>query len=110
MTGETGRGCPPSGALARLGNQEEVSRLRAKHLEHLDPEVLATVFDQGRMNQGYDAHVLLPVIRCPVLLLQADPEAGGLTPHEEKAPSLALLPTGKQGVLEGVSHSRLDDQ
>src|SRR5215472_1720977 len=43
---------------------------------------LATVFDQGRMNQGYDAQVLLPAIRCLVLLLQADPEAGGLTPQE----------------------------
>lgn len=100
---------PPLGARARLGNQEEVSRLRAKHLEHLDPEVLATVFDQGRMNQGYDAHVLLPAIRCPVLLLQADPEAGGLTPHEEIAPALALLPRGKHVFLKGVSHAWLHD-
>jgi len=110
MNGETGRGCPPLGALARLGKKVEVSRLRAKHLEHLDPEVLATVFDQGRMNQGYDAHVLLPVIRCPVLLLQADPEAGGLTPHEEMAPALALLPRGKHVFLKGVSHAWLHDQ
>src|SRR5260221_13388394 len=109
MTGETGRGCPPSGALARLGNQEEVSRLRAKHLEHLDPEVLATVFDQGRMNQGYDAHVLLPAIRCPVLLLQADPEAGGLAPPVETAPALALLPKGKHGALQRVSQGLLQD-
>ncbi len=50
----------PLWARARLGSQEEVSRLQAKHLEHLDPEVLATVFDKGRTNQGYDAHVLLP--------------------------------------------------
>jgi len=93
-----------------LGKKVEVSRLRAKHLEHLDPEVLATVFDQGRMNQGYDAHVLLPAIRCPVLLLQADPEAGGLTPHEEIAPALALLPRGKHVFLKGVSHAWLHDQ
>ena len=101
---------PHLGACARLGNQEEVSRLRAKHLEHLDPEVLATVFDQGRMNQGYDAHVLLPAIRWPVLLLQAAPEAGGLTPHEEIAPALALLPRGKHVFLKGVSHAWLHDQ
>src|SRR5260221_11964836 len=105
MTGETGRGCPPSGALARLGNQEEVSRLRAKHLEHLDPEVLATVFDQGRMNQGYDAHVLLPVIRCPVLLLQADPEAGGLRPHEEMGPGMGPFAMGKQVFVKSGSHA-----
>jgi hypothetical protein len=60
------QGMSPLWARARLGNQEEASRLQAKHLEHLDPEVLVTVFDQGRMNQGYDAHVLLPAIavRC----------------------------------------------
>ena len=104
------QGMSPLWARARLDNQEEVSRLRAKHLEHLDPEVLATFFDQGRMNQGYDAHVLLPAIRCPVLLLQADPEASGLTPHEEIAPALALLPRGKHVFLKGVSHARLHDQ
>ncbi len=100
----------PPNALVGLGNQEDVSRFRAKNLEHLDPEVIATVFDQGRINQGYDAHVLLPAIRCPVLLVQADPEAGGLTPHEEIAPALALLPRGKHVFLKGVSHAWLHDQ
>ena len=89
------------------GREKTASALSLFHL--LDPEVLATVFDQGRMNQGYDAHVLLPAIRCPVLLLQADPEAGGLTPHEEMAPALALLPRGKHVFLKGVSHAWLHD-
>ena len=75
-----------------VGQPERGVSLAGKAPEHLDPEVLATVFDQGRMNQSYDAHVLEPSICCPVLLLQADPEAGGLTPHEERAPHWLSCP------------------
>lgn len=40
----------------------------------------------------------------------AAPEAGGLTPHEEIAPALALLPRGKHVFLKGVSHAWLHNQ
>ncbi len=38
-------------------------------------------------------------------MFRAYSEAGGLTPHEEMAPALALLPRGKHVFLKGVSHA-----
>jgi hypothetical protein len=43
-------------------------------------------------------------------MFRAYSEAGGLTPHEEMAPALALLPRGKHVFLKGVSHAWLHDQ
>jgi pimeloyl-ACP methyl ester carboxylesterase len=59
------------------------------------------------MLAGYDPHVLLPKIRCPVLLLQADPQGppqGGLLRDEEVALGLRLLSNATHVRLEGVGH------
>ena len=45
------------------------------------------------MLAGYDPEEPPAVIRCPVLLLQADPEAGGLLRDEEVRMGMRLLST-----------------
>jgi hypothetical protein len=53
---------------------------------------------------GYDMPTLLPAIPCPVLLLQADPAAGGMLTDAEVAEALALLPHGHHRRLTGIGH------
>ena len=48
---------------------------------------------------------ILPQIQCPVLLLQADPAAGGLMTNAEVEQALHLLARPSHVQLEGVSHA-----
>ena len=48
---------------------------------------------------------VFPVIRCPVLLLQADPRSGGMMTDDEVTQALPLLAEPSHVRLEGVSHA-----
>ena len=67
-----------SGGFKRLGDLRDRALLAwsAQCLSQLDPEVLTPVIE-GRWLDGYDFPSLLSRVRCPTLLLQADPSAGG---------------------------------
>ncbi len=43
-----------------FGKQDTWFPLLAENLRHVDPEVITCIQDTERMNQGYDALVLLP--------------------------------------------------
>src|SRR5579859_199765 len=62
-----------------FGKQDDCLTFQAENLRHVDPEVVTCIEDVERMNQGYDAEILLQAISSPVLFLQADAAAGGLT-------------------------------
>ena len=66
------------GAFKRLGELRDRASLAwsAQCLSQLDPEVLTPVIE-GRWLDGYDFPDSLSRVRCPTLLLQADPSAGG---------------------------------
>jgi len=66
------------GGFKRLGDLRDRASLAwsAQCLSQLDPEVLTPVIE-GRWLDGYDFPSLLSGLRCPSLLLQADPSAGG---------------------------------
>ena len=66
------------GGFKRLGDLRDRASLAwsAECLSQLDPEVLTPVIE-GRWLDGYDFPSLLAGLRCPTLLLQADPSAGG---------------------------------
>jgi pimeloyl-ACP methyl ester carboxylesterase len=66
------------GGFKRLGELRDRTSLwwSAQCLSQLDPEVLTPVIE-GRWLDGYDFPSLLAGLRCPTLLLQADPSAGG---------------------------------
>jgi len=82
----------PEGGFRLLGELRDRVSLAwsAQCLSQLDPEVLTPVIE-GRWLAGYDFPALLSHIRCPALLLQADPAAGGaLTDADAEAAESAL--------------------
>ena len=81
------------GTWKRLGELRDRASLRwsAECLTHLDPEVLTPIIE-GRWLDGYDVAEILRRIRCPALLLAADPASGGaLTASDATAAEAALL-------------------
>ncbi|MDR3405792.1 MAG: alpha/beta hydrolase [Chthoniobacter sp.] len=86
----------PDGGTRLLGEMRDRASLRwsAECLALLDPEVLTPVI-AGRWLDGYDAAGISARIRCPVLLLQADPQTGG-----------ALIDEDAQLVLRSIAGCR----
>jgi pimeloyl-ACP methyl ester carboxylesterase len=84
----------------KVGNQ-----WAAQNLYLNDPDMLSILIDDPESAAaGYEAAQMLPAIRCPVLLLQADPQAGGILPDTEVEQGLALLTKPAHIRLEGVGH------
>jgi pimeloyl-ACP methyl ester carboxylesterase len=85
------------GAIKRLGELRDRASLQwsATCLSKLDPEVLTPIIE-GRWLDGYDSAKIYPRVRCPVLLLQADPLAGG-----------ALTDNDAQAALRSIAHCHL---
>lgn len=75
----------PDGSSARLGDLRDAAAIRwsAACLAELDPEVLTPVI-AGHWLDGYDLVKIASRIRCPVRLLQADPQAGGALADDER--------------------------
>ena len=105
-------------APTEVPGQDEPVTMREKHgqdsphyihvatrLYHNDPDMLTALLDDHQnTTAGYEMEVLLPAIHCPVLLLQADPDAGGLMRDDHVERALSLLAQGRRVRLEGISH------
>jgi pimeloyl-ACP methyl ester carboxylesterase len=104
-------------APARVPGQDRLVTMREKHgensgyfpamaanLYYNDPDMLTAVLD-GTMTAGYEVEDVLPAIRCPVLLLQGDPAAGGLMTDADVDRALGLLQQGQHVRLEGTGHA-----
>lgn len=77
----------------------------AERLYYQDPDVLGMlVEDVDRAAAGYEMETLLPAVRCPVLLLQADPAMGSAMGDDEAARALQLLPKASRVRFTGLSH------
>jgi pimeloyl-ACP methyl ester carboxylesterase len=88
------------------GETSPVYEHLATRLYHNDPDMLTALLDDHEnTTAGYDMDVLLPAIRCPVLLLQADPEAGVRMESADVERAMMLLAQGQHIQLEGVDHS-----
>lgn len=63
----------------RLGESRDATALRfsARSLADLDPRVLQPIV-LGNWTAGYDLQSIIGRVRCPVLLLQADPKCGAM--------------------------------
>jgi len=80
------------GGFRRLGDLRDEASLAwsAQCLSRLDPEVLTPVI-AGHWLDGYEFPGVLSRVRCPTLLLQADPKAGGaLTDADAEAMVAAI--------------------
>jgi pimeloyl-ACP methyl ester carboxylesterase len=90
----------------RLGEMRQASAIRflASSLGRLDPEVLAPVV-AGKWLEGYDEREIARQVICPVLLLQADPTAGGALTDEDAASFAALAAKATLVKLAGAGHN-----
>ena len=89
-----------------MGEESGVYTWIATNLQPLDPDTLTAVLDRTATTMtGYAMNQVLPAIQCPVLLLQADPTAGGLMTDQEVALALPLLARPQHVRLAGISHA-----
>jgi pimeloyl-ACP methyl ester carboxylesterase len=88
-----------------MGEDSPVYVWLATNLYHSDPDMLTALLERLDVtSEGYDMDVVLPAIRCPVLLLQADPNAGGAMTDAETEQAQQLLSFPSHLKLQGVSH------
>lgn len=81
----------------------EAVRLRAVELQRLDPAVFDLAID-GAVLGGREPDELLAQIRCPIHLLAAQPEFGGVMDAQDVARFTAHAPHATAAVLAGVGH------
>jgi pimeloyl-ACP methyl ester carboxylesterase len=88
------------------GEDAPVFEWLATNLYYNDPDMLTILLDDFEsFVAGYEMAVILPAIRCPVLLLQADAAAGGLMTDAEVKQALRVLASPTHVQLKGVSHA-----
>jgi len=89
-----------------MGEDAPVYAWLATNLYQSDPDMLTALLERFEATAaGYEMDAVLPAIQCPVLLLQADPTAGGLMTDAEVEQALPLLARPSHVRLEGVSHT-----
>jgi pimeloyl-ACP methyl ester carboxylesterase len=77
----------------------------ALNLSQQDPDVLTALIDDFDATvAGYDIEQLLPVLQCPVLLLQAAPDQSLMGSKSEVVRALTLLAHPTHIQLAGVGH------
>ena len=82
----------------------------AERLYLHDPDMHGMLIeDYENVAAGYDMETVLPAIPCPVLLVQADPTAGGVLTDEEVRRALTLLADPTHMRFSGMDHMLLDD-
>jgi pimeloyl-ACP methyl ester carboxylesterase len=90
---------------AVMGEESSVYTWLATNLQQNDPDMLTALLDRTATTMaGYAMEHLFPAIQCPVLLLQADPTAGGLMTDREVELALPLLARPQHVRLSGISH------
>ena len=93
-----------------FGEGSPVIHELAERLYSHDPDVLGMLMDDyEKVAAGYEMEKVLPAIQCPVLLLQADPSAGGVLTDEEVQRALPLLANPTHKRFSGMDHMLLND-
>jgi pimeloyl-ACP methyl ester carboxylesterase len=73
-----------------------------------DPDVIVGTFDRyEEMVFGYDLEKLLPLIKCPVLIMRGEEELGSMITDNDMHKAKELLPQLEQLKITGVGHSLL---
>ena len=88
-----------------MGEDAPVFAWMATNLYQSDPDTFTAFSERFEATvAGYESDQVLPAIQCPVLLLQADPAAGGRMTDAEVAQALPVLAAPRHVRLAGVSH------
>jgi len=88
------------------GEDASVFAWLAANLYQSDPDMLTAILERFDVTAtGYEMGAVLPAIRCPVLLLQADPTAGGLMTDMEIEQAIPMLARPSHVQLQGESHA-----
>jgi len=88
-----------------MGEDSPVFEWIATNLSQNDPDMLSSLIDRFEATAaGYEMKTVLPAVKCPVLLMQADPSVGGVMTDKEVEQALPLLAQPQHLKLEGVSH------
>jgi pimeloyl-ACP methyl ester carboxylesterase len=89
-----------------MGEDAPVYAWLAANLYQSDPDMLTAILERFDVTAtGYEMNAVLPAIRCPVLLLQADPTTGGIMTDVEIEHALPQLAQPSHVRLEGESHA-----
>ena len=75
----------------------------ARCLHDLDPDTLTLPLER-RWLDGFDVHEAAKQVRCPTLLVVADPAMGGMLPSPESDRLAAALTDCSRVDLKGVGH------
>jgi pimeloyl-ACP methyl ester carboxylesterase len=76
----------------------------SRSLSQLDPDVLKMTLE-GRTLNGWNPDVLIARIKCPTLLIQADPRMGGLMTDHDVARIKAVQAQVQVARMNGIGHS-----
>jgi pimeloyl-ACP methyl ester carboxylesterase len=87
----------------KWGEDAEFFTWSATNLYYNDPDMLAATLEAG-FQEGYEVDSLLNAIRCPILLLQGDPAAGGMITDDQVDLAKSLSPLVSHVRLEGIGH------
>lgn len=80
-------------AIQDLPGNDAAALLKwADCLRQVDPEVMLMTRD-GLSLADFDGRSLLPRMQCPTLILQANPDLGGLVPQSDIDAAMRLLPS-----------------
>lgn len=96
-------GIPAEAAISYLADLPITLRSMSKSLKQLDPQVM-DAYHEGRLTDGFDAGDLFGRISCPVLLLQASPEHGGLMSDDDVAWALRELTDVRHTRFDALGH------
>jgi pimeloyl-ACP methyl ester carboxylesterase len=93
------------GETVRFGDTRDAASLRfvARCLRDLDPDVFTPALEK-RWLDGFDVLGTAKHVKCPALLVVADPAQGGMLPPEDAKPLAAALPDCTRVDLHGVGH------
>jgi pimeloyl-ACP methyl ester carboxylesterase len=93
------------GETIRFGDTRDAASLRfvARCLRDLDPAAMDPPLEK-RWLEGFDVLGTAKHVKCPALLVVADPALGGMLPPDDSKPLAAALPDCTRVDLPGVGH------
>lgn len=94
-----------------LGEDNPLFHFIAEGINQCDSETLSSAIERfDETYAEYKLDKLLPIIQCPVLLIQGNPELGGLVRDQDVNKALNLLPIAEHIKLLNVGHTIMYDK